>query len=76
MCRGCQAEIEYGTPGFAHLVVLAISAFLLFKVHGALPESISFIGWIVGGAALVGGEILLSKMYKDRVNFKRVYKTR
>lgn len=76
VCRGCQAEIEYGAPPFAYLVVLIASAFSGIKTSSIVPESLSFLSWVVGIGVFVGGGVLLSKVFGSRVNFKRIYKTK
>lgn len=76
VCRGCQAEIEYGAPGAAFLVLLVVSVFVGIKTASVVPESLSFLGWLVGIAILIGGGVLLNNMFADRVNFKRIYRTK
>jgi hypothetical protein len=75
VCRGCQAEIEYGAPPFAFLVLLVISIILGVKTSGAVSDSLSFLGWVVGIGAFISGGMLLKKQFEDRVNFKRIYRT-
>ncbi|MDP1970592.1 MAG: hypothetical protein Q8K42_06610, partial [Methylobacter sp.] len=75
VCRGCQAEVEYGAPTFAILFVAIVSAVLGVKTSGAVPESLSFLSWVVGVGCFVAGSLLLRKIFKDRVNFKRIYRT-
>lgn len=76
VCRGCQAEIEYGAPPFAYLIVLVASVVAGIKTSGAAPESLSFLSWVIGIGVFVGGAVLLSKIFDSRVNFKRVYRTK
>ncbi len=76
VCRGCQAEIEYGSPPAAFLVIAIASAFLGFKTSGIVPESLHFLAWVIGIGAFVVGCVLLNKMFGDRVIFKRNYRTR
>lgn len=76
VCRGCQAEIEYGAPGFTFVVLLIISIYLGFKTSNALPESMSFLCWITGVSVFAGGSFLLAHIFEHRVNFKRIYRTR
>jgi len=76
VCRGCQAEIEYGAPKIAFMVALLVSFFLGFTLAGRLPDSIAFLGWIAGLGVFIGACILIAKMFKDRVNFKRIYRTK
>ena len=76
VCRGCQAEIEYGAPPFANLIVLIASVASGITTSGAAPENLSFLSWVVGIGVFVGGAALLSKIFDSRVNFKRVYRTK
>lgn len=76
VCRGCQAEIDYGTPGAAFLILAALSAFLGFKVYFALPNSLSFLAWGVGIGLFIAGRAALIRMFEKRVVFNRVYRTR
>ncbi|MFV0662087.1 hypothetical protein [Denitromonas sp.] len=76
VCRGCQAEIEYGAPPFAFLVVVAISAVLGFKTSETVSADLSFLGWVIGAGSFVLGAILLTKLFGNRVNFKRIYRTK
>lgn len=76
VCRGCQAEIEYGAPPAAYVVVLVVSAIAGFQTSGVVPQSLSFLSWIIGIGVFVGGVELLSRIFVDRVIFKRIYKTK
>jgi uncharacterized membrane protein HdeD (DUF308 family) len=76
VCRGCQAEIEYGVPGFAFLIVAIVSAYLGVKVADWLPESLVILAWIAGIACFVFGGVMLEKAFGDRVEFKRIYRTK
>ena len=76
VCSGCQAEIEYGAPSFAFLVAAVVSAVLGFKISGVVPHSLSFLSWVVGIGCFVSGSVLLGKMFRNRVNFKRIYRTK
>lgn len=76
VCKGCQAEIDYGTPPFAYLVLIAASIYAGMKTSSILSGNLSFISWGVGMAVFVGGIILLTKIFKNRVNFSREYKTK
>ncbi len=76
VCRGCQAEIEYGAPPLAFLVLLVVSAIVGSKTSGAVSEALSFLGWVVGAGAFITGAILLTKLFGNRVNFKRIYRTK
>lgn len=73
VCRGCQAEIEYGAPPVAFLFVFIVSMFAGWFIGAA---SHSIIGWIVFAGLLVGGIWGCVKLFADRINFKRIYRTR
>lgn len=75
VCSGCQAEVEYGTPQAMFVIVLIIAAVVGVKV-GIWFSSVSWLGWVAAAAVTVGGFIACGKLFKDRVNFKRVYNTR
>lgn len=76
VCRGCQAEVEYGAPPAAFLLLLIVTGFIGSQVSGLVPNAMSFLGWIVGGGLFIAGAVFLVKRFKERVNFKRVYKTK
>lgn len=76
VCRGCQAEIEYGCPPMLFVILMMFTAFLGYKTSVTLPDSLYFAGWVVGIGGFIGGGILLTKAFAKRVNFKRVYKTK
>ncbi len=73
VCRGCQAEIEYGMPPGAILVVLVAAAFCGWKA-GAATHSI--LGWVAFIGLAAGGLYGCARMFADRVSFKRIYRTR
>ena len=77
VCRGCQAQIEYGAPKFA----IALAIFLPFFIAH------NFGLWIhdyVGYGIIVAGIVLLplgwlswkvtKRLYSNRTNFKRWYR--
>ncbi len=76
VCRGCQAELEYGIPDFAHIVPFTAGIFLGMSTAVLMPDSLSFIGWITGIGGVIGGYVLLNRIFSDRVNFKRIYRTK
>lgn len=71
VCRGCQAEIEYGTPTAAIVAVAIASLFLAIKTVAFIPASLSFLPWIVGIGSFIAGGTFCSKLFKDRVVFSR-----
>jgi len=67
VCTGCQAEVEYGPPSAAFGVLVLVSAFISYQVgHPA--------GWWLFFGMLVFGSVLLTKLYAQRVVFKRGYR--
>ncbi|MNM62161.1 hypothetical protein D3C81_734840 [compost metagenome] len=73
VCRGCQAEIEYGMPPAA-LLFIFLAAILSAMFIGSATHSI--VGWIIFFGVLAGGIWGCAKIFKDRINFKRIYRTR
>jgi hypothetical protein len=76
VCRGCQAEVEYGTPPAAIIALAILLAFIGYKISAILPNALSFMGWIVGIGGFVAGCLLLAKTFEKRVIFKRIYRTK
>lgn len=76
VCRGCQAEIEYGTPTVATVILVGFIVFIGYQTSAVLPETMSYIGWIVGIGGFIAGRLLLSKKFINRVYFKRIYNTK
>jgi hypothetical protein len=76
VCTGCQAEVKYGPANGLFGAALLAGAFVGYKVGHALPDSMSFGGWIAGLAVFGGLAALIRKFYSDRVVFNRVYRTR
>lgn len=73
VCRGCQAEVEYGAPPFLYAILLILSILLGIKVASLLPE---FFGWVTSIVCFVAGAVYLSKFFKNRIKFKRLYRTK
>jgi hypothetical protein len=73
VCTGCQAEIEYGTPLAAFLIAFLASGFLGWKIGAA---TYPVLGWILFGVLLAGGWYVSWRIFKDRINFKRIYRTK
>ena len=69
VCRGCQAELEYGPPPGLLWAVICIPALL-----GIFSNS--NLGIIAGIAVAVTGAMFLKRKMKDRVAFNRRYRTR
>jgi hypothetical protein len=73
VCRGCQAEVEYGMPPAAPIFVFLVSMFSAWYV-GSVTHSI--VGWLVLVGLLAGGIWGAGKLFRDRINFKRIYRTK
>ena len=73
VCRGCQAEVEYGPPQAAIIGVLLLAAFAGWFI-GSSTHAIA--GWITLVILAVAGVIGCAKIFKNRVNFKRLSTTR
>jgi hypothetical protein len=76
VCRGCQAEVEYGVPAAYGLLSIGLSVFGGYQVSFLAPESWPYPGWISGVSILVFMSIIGNKIFKNRSNFKRNYKTK
>jgi hypothetical protein len=73
VCTGCQAEVEYGAPKEALMAVFVVA--IIAGVYLGNRTS-AIMGWITFGVLLVGGCIGCFKVFANRVNFKRIYRTR
>lgn len=73
VCRGCQAEVEYGAPPAALLISLFVAVVVGINVG---TSTHSFVGWAVFIALSIGSVYGCIKFFKDRVNFKRIYRTK
>ena len=75
VCKGCQAEIEYGTPGFIALIIFFISIVLGISASTLIEGGNSFLGWGIGIVVFFALFIGFEKTFSNRVKFKRIYKT-
>jgi hypothetical protein len=73
VCRGCQAEIEYGPPRLAYISLLLVSIHSGFKVHQILLFNLPYLGWIIGIVIFIAGSVFLEKLFATRIVFKRGY---
>ncbi|MGH8086007.1 MAG: hypothetical protein ACREPV_12145 [Lysobacter sp.] len=73
VCRGCQAEVEYGTPPAAALLVFLLAFFGAWYVGSSFGSA---FGWVALVVFLGGGIYLCQRAFKHRVSFKRIYRTR
>lgn len=76
VCTGCHAEVKYGPANGLYGAAFLAGAFAGFMVGHGLPESLSFVGWVVGALVFGGLSYLVNKVWADRVVFHRVYRTR
>lgn len=76
VCRGCQAEVQYGAP-LSWYVMAAFSGLLLGAwLEDLLPKNLTFLSGAVSLLAIVYGIIKIKKLTKDRIVFKRMYRTK
>ena len=73
VCVGCQAEVHYGASKEACVLVF-VAALVCGAFVGSHLQATA--GWISGGVVLVAGMWAISQLFRDRVVFKRVYRTR
>lgn len=73
VCRGCQAEVEYGTPRLLFGVLMLVALVLGVQVDNAMGST---LGWAAGVGIAIGSAVLLNRLFANRVIFKRRYRTR
>ena len=77
-CSTCMAQIRYGPPRFAYVLVATISLILGFEAAGIVPDRYSFIGWVLGWlfsiALFVPASVALGRIFRHRVKFKPAYR--
>ncbi|MBH1802766.1 hypothetical protein I5T93_07350 [Stenotrophomonas maltophilia] len=73
VCVGCQAEVHYGASKEA-VVFVFVAAIICGALVGSRLQATA--GWITCGAVLVAGMWAVSRLFRDRVEFKRIYRTR
>lgn len=76
VCRGCQAEIEYGAPPFLYLILLAGAGWCGYKSYDFFYSGLSFLSWVLAGGVFLLGSVALAKLFENRVHFSREYKTK
>lgn len=76
VCSGCQAEIEYGAPPIVFLISLVVSFAMGMETSRIVPESLSFLSWVVGVGIFVAGLVGAARIFRNRVIFKRIYRTK
>lgn len=73
VCKGCQAEIEYGCPPILFVILIIICAVIGYKVS---DMTFTILGWIAGGGLFFAGVWKMNDVFKERVSFKRIYHTK
>jgi hypothetical protein len=67
VCRGCQAEIEYGIPEWLFFIFLIFSVWVGWHSSGILA-------WVTGIATFFACCIISERyLFKNRIVFKRKY---
>ena len=76
VCRGCQAEVEYGTP--TTFVIFSIFAAIILACAASifLPSIIPYRGISTFVLTIVLAIIFARNVFKDRIAFLRPYRTR
>jgi len=83
VCRGCKAELEYGTPAAAYLIPLIVACCVAWLVlygmyhllHIASHEVYGWVGWIVFLGVFICVTVRVNKSFADRVVYHRIYRT-
>ncbi|BBP01657.1 hypothetical protein [Sulfuriferula nivalis] len=70
VCRGCQAEVEYGVPGGVLIFLLIVAI-----IAGIATRNMMLGGWILFIIILIGGGITFNKLFSNRISFKRHYRS-
>jgi hypothetical protein len=65
--------VEYGPPLILFVIVVAIATLLAVKVGSSTTEA---LGWLVFIALFIAGANGAYALCKDRVVFRRIYRTR
>ncbi|BBP01672.1 hypothetical protein [Sulfuriferula nivalis] len=65
-CSGCQAEVEYGVPSSAFILLLIAAIFT-----GVATRNMTLGGWVALTTVLVGGSVVLNMLFANRIAFKR-----
>ncbi|MGF6642057.1 hypothetical protein P3T17_000176 [Paraburkholderia sp. GAS82] len=74
VCTGCHAELEYGTPPFL-LGAILLGAIILGLYVGNGMNGGGLVGTVAGVVAFAALFAWLNKAFRDRVVFKRIYRT-
>ncbi|CAE6862427.1 hypothetical protein R75461_08055 [Paraburkholderia nemoris] len=70
-CPGCQAKLCRGAPLGLHLFALVAAIAIGAACASALGADESWVGWMIGLAAMVSAWGLLDRLYENRVRFTR-----
>ncbi|WP_025903372.1 zinc ribbon domain-containing protein [Tatumella sp. UCD-D_suzukii] len=78
VCRGCQAEIRYGTPGLFMLAGFILPLLATSWILNALRTHSTFVMWFIGLPLTVIGWLffykLSQKLFSRRIHFSRTVK--
>jgi hypothetical protein len=75
VCTGCQAEATYG-PEPVWIGACIFPAIFLGVLTGKIaPDDWGGLGWIVGLVVFGGLAALIAHFCRNRVSFKRIYRT-
>lgn len=73
VCTGCHAEVEYGTPRLVLLILISVAAAVGITIGTSTHLVVGLAVFILLSVGLVNG---CDKFFKDRVSFKRIYRTK
>ncbi len=59
-------------PLVVYVTVATLSVALEYKISNIVPGELAFVAWGVGIGAFAAGIIILRKMFRHRVFFKRL----
>lgn len=76
VCRGCQAEVEYGPSSMATFVIFTGSVVVGAWIADMFPRSFGILKYVIFFGAIAGGVWLRRVLFGDRIMFKRNYRTR
>jgi hypothetical protein len=72
VCRGCQAEVEYGPPRWAKIVALFAGVIAAINLLNRWSLTVA----AVGGVAVVLALYFASrKVFANRISVRRLYRT-
>jgi uncharacterized protein YdhG (YjbR/CyaY superfamily) len=71
VCRGCQAEVQYGAPWWANIGALLVGAVTWANMMSWSPTMALVSGIAVAVVLLFAA----AKLFSNRINVKRLYRT-